>query len=327
MAVNLQRSQRQDLCAGMLDVMAIEAESAVQPRLFSQIQQRFPDLDYYDADIPLSVRFAASTGVFPLTRCQVIVDEAQQVQAIISLSSRWEIDAPLPNLRILTIEPDSDPAHQPPRALVFGHNGRPHTIPLHPLRHLLTLFQAKLKRLDPDIILTKWGDTWLFPYLIKQTQTEGLPFQPSRDPARTWLHKKGHSYFTYGQVIYRGEQTWLYGRWHIDIRNAMMFNQYQLRGVLEQAQVTGMPVQEMARRSPGAGITAMQMITALQRGVLVPYTKQQAEYFKSARQLMRSDRGVWCINPRWVCTPTWPRLILSPCTRPSSATSTSRPKQ
>jgi DNA polymerase-2 len=182
--------------------------------------------------------------------------------------------------------------------LLFGHNGRLHTLPLHPLRHLLTLFQAKLKRLDPDIVLTKWGDTWLFPTLIKQSQAEGLPFRPSRDPARHWLHKKGQSYFTYGQVIYRGEQTWLYGRWHIDVRNAMMFNQYQLRGVLEQAQVTGMPVQEMARRSPGAGITAMQMITALRRGVLVPYTKQQAEYFKSARQLIRSDRGGLVYQPQ-----------------------------
>ena len=83
-------------------------------------------------------------------------------------------------------------------------------------------------------------------------------------PARQWRHKRGHSYFTCSQVIYRGEQTWLYGRWHIDSHNAM-FNQYQRRGVLEQAQVMGMPVQEMARRSPGAGITA------LQHGVLVPY--------------------------------------------------------
>jgi DNA polymerase-2 len=154
-----------------------------------------------------------------------------------------------------------------------------------------------LKRFDPDVILTRWGDTWLFPYLIKQAQAAGLPFHPSRDPSRSLHRKQARSYFTYGQVLYRGQQTLLYGRWHIDSHNAMMFNQYQLRGVLEQAQVTGMPVQEMARRSPGAGITAMQMITALQRGVLVPYTKQQAEQFKSARYLMRSDRGGLVYQP------------------------------
>ena len=52
--------------------------------------------------------------------------------------------------------------------------------------------------------------------------------------------------------------------------------------------LTGLPVQEIARKSPGAGITAMQMITALRRGVLVPYQKQQAEGWKTARQLIRS---------------------------------------
>ena len=75
-------------------------------------------------------------------------------------------------------------------------------------------------------------------------------------------------------------------------------NKYDVSGVLEQARVTGMPVQEMARRSPGAGITAMQMITALRRGVMVPYTKQQAEYYKSARSLLRSDRGGLVFQPQ-----------------------------
>lgn len=296
--VHLSRTQREDLFTGQIDVMAITVDTAVQPRLFQQIRQRFPDLEFYDADIPVSVHFAAITGVFPLTRCRVVVDEAQQMQSIISTSCRWQIDAPMPQLRVLTIEPDVDPAHCQPQAVVFGINSRTWTFPLWPLHHLLIQFQAKLKSFDPDVILTKWGDTWLFPYLIKQAQSKSHRFQPSRDPDRQWLHKKGHSYFTYGQVIYRGEQVWLYGRYHIDIRNAMMFNQCQLRGVLEQAQVSGMPVQAMARRSPGAGITAMQMVTALQRGVLVPYTKQQVEYPKSARQLMRSDRGGLVYQPQ-----------------------------
>ena len=296
--VTLSRSQRQDLFTGLVDVMAITAGTAIQPRLFHSIRQRFPDLDFYDADIPLSVRFAAAMDVFPLTRCQVTVDEAQQVQTITSTSSRWQIDTPLPDLRILTIEPDSNPNHCQPHAITFTANGRTCTIPLHPLRHLLIHFRAQLKRHDPDIILTKWGDTWLFPYLIKQSQSAGLSFHPSRDPHLTWQHKQGRSYFTYGQVIYRGQQTLLYGRWHIDIRNALMFNQYDLRGTIEQAQVSGMPVQEIARRSPGAGITAMQMITALKRGILVPHTKQQVEYTKTARHLIRSDRGGLVFQPK-----------------------------
>src|SRR5690606_12701170 len=58
-----------------------------------------------------------------------------------------------------------------------------------------------------------------------------------------------------------------------------------------------LPVQEIARKSPGAGITALQMLVALRRGVLVPYQKQQAERFKSARELILADRGGMVYQP------------------------------
>jgi DNA polymerase-2 len=57
----------------------------------------------------------------------------------------------------------------------------------------------------------------------------------------------------------------------------MSFGEYGLEGAMEQARVTGLGVQEKARKSPGAGITAMQMLTALRNGVMVPLQKQQAE--------------------------------------------------
>jgi DNA polymerase-2 len=157
---------------------------------------------------------------------------------------------------------------------------------------------AALKRHDPDLILTQYGDAWLFPLLRELAATHGVLFNPSRDEKRPFLHKKANSYFTYGMVLHRSEQTYLYGRWHIDVKNALLFNEYDISGVIEQARVTGMPVQEMARRSPGAGITAMQMITALRRGVMVPYSKQQTEHHKSARELLRSDRGGLVFQPQ-----------------------------
>jgi DNA polymerase-2 len=74
-------------------------------------------------------------------------------------------------------------------------------------------------------------------------------------------------------------------------RNAMMYNDYGLEGVFELARVSGLPVQVAARNSPGAGITAMQMIVALRQGILVPYQKQQTEGYKSAQDLIRLDQG------------------------------------
>lgn len=294
--VQMARTRREELFAGPMDVLAITVDAAAQPRLFRQARHVCPDLEFYDADIPLSVAYAAVTDVFPTLRCRAAV-AGDTVQAITPLESRWQVDPlPLP-LRVMTLAPDSDPAHAPPRHLIVKGDGRQVTYPLDRPRLLLIGLQALLKQEDPDLLLTRWGDTWLFPALRRRAREAGLPFNPGRDPFCHYQHKEARSYFTYGMVLHRGEQTYLMGRWHIDVQNALLFAEYDLDGVLEQARVTGMPVQEMARRSPGAGITAMQMITALRRGVLVPHTKQQAERPKSARTLLRADRGGLVFQP------------------------------
>jgi len=294
----LARVQRQDLFAGPLDVLALEVDTAVQPQFFQQVQQAFPDLEYYDADVPVSVQYAARFNWFPTLPGLVQVDEQDNVLAVTPLVSRWAVERPLPPLRILTIIPDCDPALSAPQQVTVGFGGKSVHYKLDQPRLLLIGLQAQLRRHDPDLILTKWGDTWLFPLLCRWAKESGAAFHPSRDPLRAWQMKQASSYFTYGMVLYRGAQTHLFGRWHIDVKNALMFQEYDLAGVLEQTAVTGMPVQAMARRSPGAGITAMQMITALQRGVLIPVTKQQAERYKSARTLLRSDRGGLVFQPQ-----------------------------
>ena len=47
-----------------------------------------------------------------------------------------------------------------------------------------------------------------------------------------------------------------------------------LPGTLESSRVTSLPIQQTARVSPGAGISAMQMITAIEHDILVPEQKQ-----------------------------------------------------
>ena len=295
--VQLARVQREDLCDGPLDVMAVEVDTAVQPRLFRQVRQQFPELDYFDADVPVPVQVATRFDLFPTLRCEVVVEGDAVVQAA-PLASRWEVDVPPPPLRVMTMAPDVDPAHRSPTRLRVTCDGKVVEYGLGNGRYLLIGLQACLRRHDPDLILTQFGDTWLFPLLRRVGQETGALLNPSRDAQRFYQLKKADSYFTYGMVLHRGEQTFLYGRYHIDVKNALLFNEYDVHGVLEQALVSGMPVQEMARRSPGAGITAMQMITALRRGVLVPYTKQQAERYKSARSLLRADRGGLVFQPQ-----------------------------
>ncbi len=297
-AVRLERTQREDLFVGMITVLAVQTlNAAEQPGLFRDLAGRFPDLDYYDADIPLALRYAVAYDLFPLARCQVSADDEGWVKEIVTLDSRWELDPDLPALRVLTIAPDVDPVHAAPTLVECRCGRKSYRLSLHNPPRLLICLNAILKTDDPDLIITQRGDTWFFPYLLELAERCGTPFNPNRDPERQVIRRKEQSYHTYGQVVYRGQQVHLFGRWHIDESNAMMYGDSGLEGILEQARVTSLPVQEIARKSPGSGITAMQMQTALRRGVLAPVQKQQAERFKSALELIEADFGGLVYQP------------------------------
>lgn len=286
--VFLARETRRDLFTGQREVLAATVgHPAELPALYAAFVRQFPDLDLYDVDIPLPLRFAARTGVGLLGRCRAAC-VGSRVSSITPLDTPWELEPqPLP-LRILELSPDIDPALRPPQKLRVRHAHADYALNLEPRRAFEIALGALLRQADPDLILTDYGDTWLFPLLT---------LNPNRDPAREVLTRRADSYFSYGQVVYRGAQTHLFGRWHIDRRNAMLFSEYGLEGVLEQARVTGLGVQEMARKSPGAGITAMQMLTALRTQVLVPAVKQQAEAPKTLDELIRADKGGMIYQP------------------------------
>lgn len=295
--VKQERATRRDLFLGEREVMAVTLSNpSVLPALFADLSRQFPALDYYDADIPISLRFIAQTNAHLLGKCRVILD-AEMVHTIQPLDSPWEIEpAPLP-LRILTLCPDVNPAIHKPKYIHVQYKQRKYNLPLEPRRAFLISLKADLQRLDPDLILTDYGDTWLFPQLEAWAKECGIEFNPNRDESREVLKRHADSYFAYGQVVYRGAQAHLFGRWHIDRRNAMSWSEYGLEGAMEQARVTGLGVQEMARKSPGAGITAMQMLTALRNGVMVPVQKQQVEGTKTLIELIRADHGGLIYQP------------------------------
>ena len=262
-----------------------------------KFNQRFPDLLYYDVDIPLILRYAAKYSVFPLGHCKVEIESGWQISRITSLDTPWELDPSLPDLRVLHLRPEVDPSHAKPKYLTVTFDQFKYRLSFDKPRELLSCLNAVLRRYDPDVILTSYGDTWLFSHLEEISKTTSIPFNPNRDLAQSLRRKKEISFVNYGQAHYRGEQVHLFGRWHIDDQNCMTFGDYGLLGAIEQARVTGLPVQEIARRSPGAGIAAMQNLTALRRGVLVPYQQQKGEVPKTYNQLVISDRGGLVFEP------------------------------
>lgn len=296
--VSLSRTQRKDLHEGIKDVLEV---SVIHPssfdELFREINQRFPDLLYYDTDIPLILRYAAEHDVFPLGRCEVKVKQGWEISTITPLDTPWELDPELPDLRVLYLRPDTNPSHARPKYLFVNFNQFKYELALNEPRKLLFCLNGILRQYDPDVVLTSYGDTWLFSHLEEISTETKIPFNPNRDLAQSIRRKKEISFVNYGQAHYRGEQVHLFGRWHIDDQNCMTFGDYALMGAIEQARVTGLPVQEIARRSPGAGIAAMQTLTALKRSILVPYQQQKGEVPKTYNQLVVSDRGGLVFEP------------------------------
>ncbi|RPJ40520.1 MAG: hypothetical protein EHM21_14545, partial [Chloroflexi bacterium] len=199
--------------------------------------------------------------------------------------------------RVLTLEPDCDPAHAIPRALHVQYAGQEHYFSLAPARPMLVNLCALLDDYDPDLLLTSWGDTWLLPRLLDLAEKHGLPLPINRDPDAVITQRKERWYFSYGQIVYRGEQIHLFGRWHVDRHNAMLWSDYELDGLLEMTRVTGLPLQTAARVSPGTGISSIQMQTALRLHILVPWQKQQVEEIKSSFDLFTADQGGLVYQP------------------------------
>jgi DNA polymerase II len=296
--VRLEYTRRADLFAGMLDVVQARVPSpAAYPALFRQVSRRFSDLTFYDADVALPLRFVAAHDVYMMAHCTVTARSDGTLQSITACEPASELDPALPPLRKLVLAPDADPARAVPRRLFVRYGNAHLRLPLDRPRELLLLLKHILAAYDPDVIQTRYGDTWLFSFLDDVAEQNDIPFNPNRDASMPVVRRRPISFFNYGRAHYRGPQVHLRGRWHIDTENCMTYGDYGLLGAIEETRMTGLPVQEAARRSPGAGIAALQAVTAMRRGVLVPYQSQKGEIPKSYTQLVRSDRGGLVLQP------------------------------
>ena len=296
--VRLERTTREDLFDGLQDVMEVRVVNpSIYPALFWEVSEHFSDLTFYDADLSLPLRYAAAYNVFMMGHCKVTAQPDGKLTSIITTDSPPELDPRLPRLRKLTLRPDTDLAHSFPANLLVKFDGFSLCAPLDKPRLLLGLLNSILSEYDPDVIQTHFGDAWIFPHLEELSKQVGIPFNPNRDPSQLVLRRREVSFFNYGRAHYRGPQVHLRGRWHIDVENCMTYGAYGLAGAIEQTRMTGLPVQESARRSPGAGIASAQTLTALRRKVLVPYQHQKGEIPKTYNQLVKADRGGLVFQP------------------------------
>jgi DNA polymerase elongation subunit (family B) len=108
---------------------------------------------------------------------------------------------------------------------------------------------------NPDLILTERGDSFELPYLHHRASLFDVDLQLGRE--KDLLPEgDGKSYFSYGSILYKSRGYLLAGRLHLD-RSLFVIKEGGLLGLIDLSRITGIPLQELSRLSPGSAVTAL----------------------------------------------------------------------
>ncbi|MGI0005975.1 MAG: DNA polymerase domain-containing protein, partial [Nitrososphaera sp.] len=163
----------------------------------------------------------------------------------------------------------------------------------------LLALENEVARMDPDIIQTREGDSFVFPYLAGRAEQSGVALSlgrekaPLRKPARP-----GTSYFSYGKIYFKPAATRLHGRLHLDMENSFLWDETGIQGLYEIARICRMPLHTAARASIGKCLSSLQFYQAAKGDILVPWKPVLAEHFKTFGELLVADRGGFVFEPR-----------------------------
>jgi DNA polymerase-2 len=300
--VRLAWTQRQDLwSAEWRDVLEVGVRRLdLHPRVVRWTQRNAGPAELFNCDIQLPALYAYEKNIFPLARCRFDADLAGRLRSIELDDDPWATDYELPPLRVMEWRLEGEPVnphHGYTAPLELRVEDRVETLAPDDPRELLRTLARALRRYDPDVLLTDWGDSFLLPRLLEAAERFRIPLPLNRDPARAARRRPARSYFSYGRIVFKDSATTLAGRLHIDRKNSFVVGETNLDGLFELARVSKLPLQYQARTSTGTGITSMQLELALRQRILIPWQKREPEEFKSGLELLRTDRGGLVFQP------------------------------
>ena len=158
-----------------------------------------------------------------------------------------------------------------------------------------------VREVDPDLVFTRGGDSFLFPYLAYRAFVNGVldKFILSREAVPLKAKKsRGRSFFSYGRVYYKAPLRRLYGRLHIDVNNTFIYSACGLEGLFEVSRTCRVPLHRAARASIGSIMSSLQLYTAWKDDILIPWKKREPESFKTGWELLVADRGGFIFEPK-----------------------------
>jgi len=258
-------------------------------------------LQLYNSDLMVASLYCWEKQVFPLAFVQLEANEEGRIEAIECRDSEWTLDYEMPPLKIMQIRLAGlsriDPTHGRRAALEIEMDGRCWELDEAGEPPALG-FAHFLKREDPDVILSEWGDSTILPLLRQQAERLKFSLNLNRDQAASVQQSKARSYTSYGRILFKASATTLFGRIHVDKQNSFISEKCDFAGLWELARVTKLPIQYAARTTTGTGISYMQMELAHRDGVLIPEQKAEPEDPKQPDELLAADRGGLVFVPK-----------------------------
>jgi DNA polymerase II len=284
------------------EVLEISVHHPVDFVAWSRWTHRFDArLELYNSDLMVASLYCWEKKVFPLARVEAEADEAGNVLALECCDDEWTVDYQLPPLKVMQIRLAGlsriDPKHGRQTALEIEIEGNCWELDDNYEAPALG-FARLLKREDPDVILSEWGDSTIMPLLRQQAERLKVPLLLNRDDTIEIHQSKPRSFMSYGRILFKDSATTLFGRLHLDKQNSFISDKCDFAGLWELARVTKLPVQYCARTTPGTGISYMQMELAHHDGVLIPEQKAEPEDPKSPDELLAADRGGLVFVPK-----------------------------
>lgn len=271
-----------------------------------------PSITLSNADLNLTQCYFYERGLFPLARCSFELNQQQEIQAWHLNDSPWALDYDLPPLRYAHLGLiSSGGLHNDPSHVDAPHRrrgwyvlslekewGKGRTYEMDCAEDdLIHNLNRHIKDWDPDILLTDWGDGYLMQKLRLHSMRTGIPLHLSRDTAKGVRHQQPQSFMSFGKMAYKAGPFTLFGRLHIDTKNSFAVDHTDLDGLFEIARVAQIPIQRAARATIGTSLSSMQFNWAVQNHVLIPVDKGQTEDFRTADNLLQSDRGGLVYEP------------------------------
>jgi len=258
------------------------------------------NVDVHDAQTYLYDR-----DVFPLAHV-VVTDQGDRL-AYWLVDSVESVDYTVPPLRLMRINVEITTDRPVPSfndevgSIVLECDGEKVVIDGGDEGEKILRMVEAIRDKDPDILFTRGGDSFLFPYLARRALVNGLLDRLILGRENVPLKAKkrrGITFFSYGRVYFKAPMRTLYGRIHVDEENTFIYSACRLDGLIEVSRTCRVPLHRAARASIGTIMSSLQLYQATKDDIIIPWRKREPETFKSAWELLVADRGGFIFEPK-----------------------------